>query len=145
MDNPANILIGVFLGLTFGVPLLCLYMWGIFRLGQWAARRSNLQVPMSMGVAFVGLTWFPPSFAGFLVPVDDYLRGAICLLLFLLHAYPCSVGYATERQTRELADRKRYRKNVDDWLSEWECREMESLTNEDIEHLLQSNDDDRSS
>lgn len=131
-----EVFFGAMAGLTFGVPLICAYLWLMFKLGSHIASRTPTSVPLQAGVAGICAAWIVPTAVGLLVPVSPFMKCAMYLTLYLLHAYPTVIGFASARHIRIMEDRARFRKNVDDWLADWECREMESLTEDEIQLLL---------
>lgn len=132
----AEVFFGAMAGLTFGVPLLCAYMWLIFRLGGCFADRVSTSVPLQLGIAVICVAWIGPSSVGLLVPMSPFMKCAVYIAVYLLNTFPTVVGYASARHFRIERDRARFNKNVDDWLADWECGELESMTEDELQTLL---------
>lgn len=132
----AEVFFGAMAGLTFGVPLICAYMWLMFKLGAHFAERVRTSIPLHIGVAYICAGWVVPSSLALLVPMSPFMRCVMYLAAYLLNTYPTVLGFASARHFRIERDQARFQKNVDDWLADWECREMESLTEDDLQALL---------
>ena len=120
MDS-GTFLLSVFGALVFGTIIVCGYTYLLHRLGYWMAQRDSESSPRWLGVLLLAVAWIPVSFFGFLLPIDPFMKAACALSLYLVHAQPCCLGYWGGRLARQIEHERRWRKNIDDWLGEWEC------------------------
>ena len=110
-----------FLGMFVGTVSLTLYVFGLYKWGFVLAMRAKNLRPMWQGILAIALAWGPVSLWTFLIDWSPFLKVGFAMATYLLHAYPMSVGFGTATGLREAEAKRRFRKNVDDWLGEWEC------------------------
>lgn len=111
--------------LTVGTASLCAYLYGLFRLGCAVSAKWAVRQPLAIGVCLVAAPWTLLPIIVALSPVEPFWRLPIGLSLFILHAQPFCLGYCSGRIARREEDERRWAKNTDDWLAEWECRPSE--------------------
>jgi hypothetical protein len=99
-----------------GFQVFLLYRGGL-KLGSQAPANR----PMWIGIAFVAAGWTIPSIWPYFTPWDPFLKLGISMAFYLLNAYPMAVGYGAALEGVREQAKRRFRKNVDDWLGEWEC------------------------
>lgn len=119
MDNGAFFL-GAFVAMFFGTVILTVYIYGMYRLGQAAGERDGLQRPLGFGLAKIGAFWAPISLWPIMADWNPFAKLGTAMVFFILHAYPMGIGFAVTYRAREQELARRFRKNVDDWLGEWE-------------------------
>ncbi len=98
------------------------YVSGLFHAGVWLGNRARQGFPIWQGIAVVGLGWAPITMAALSLPLAPPLKAAAVAVLYLLHAPPMAIGYWGGRTASRDESEKRWSKNVDDWLGDWECR-----------------------
>ncbi len=120
-----------FLGslLATAVVTVALYAYTIvvFGLGRAFARIDPVQPPPRIGALALAVLWIAPSMLAWLLPLVPVMKLAAALAFYVLHAQPFCFGYLAERLLRIRTAERRWSKNADDWLAEWECRPAESL------------------
>lgn len=108
--------------LTFGSVLLAgyayfLYLFGV-RLSHTRLRRLNRFVAMTL---IGGLCVLVVTLGVLALPVESFFRIVLAICLVFIHTQPTCVGYYAGVEMRRIEDSKRFAKNVDDWLADWEC------------------------
>jgi hypothetical protein len=73
-----------------------------------------------IGVALIPL----PVLTAFL-GIDPFMKVAAVISVYLVHAQPIGIGFWAGRELRRINDEKKWRRNVDNWLGEWECQASE--------------------
>lgn len=136
MDNPATVVMAIFGGLTIGVPILGALMFGAFQFGRGLFDRLGATKCARFAIPLICAFWTPVFLIGQLVPGSGFSKGTVGLMLFLLNAYPSVIGFAARKSQFEVDSNRRFQKNVDDWLGQWEHGD----SNADL--LLKGNDDD---
>lgn len=121
------------LGMAVSTVLLGGYVFLLYRLGNQLARRIPPTVAFNLAIAAICSAWIPISFLIFACPIDRTTALGLFIGLFLLNSYPTCIGFAAERILTRVDSEKRFSKNVDDWLSQWECRETDEFPHEDLD------------
>ncbi len=101
------------------------YAYNLFQVGVGMAQKRLWHDDVWICARRICLRCTPLLATGVLIPVHPIFRVGISVIVYLLHAHPLCVGYWSERVKIEKAERLRFKKNVDDWLAEWECQEKE--------------------
>jgi hypothetical protein len=130
MDTGAFFLASLF-GMFFGTMFLAAYLYAGYRFGVRMGERAPAGRRLWQGAAGFALVWAPLSSWPFLAGWNPFLATGAAMAFFLLHAYPMSIGYGVALDARAKEASRRFRKNVDDWLGEWEC--VPALSEEDPE------------
>ena len=110
-----------FLGMFVGTVTITLYVFGLFKWGYRLAMGTKTLRPMWQGILAIALAWGPVSLWPVLIDWSPFLKVGFSMAFYLLGAYPMSVGFGTGTELRKAEAKRRFRKNVDDWLGEWEC------------------------
>lgn len=109
------------------------YVYLLYKLGNRLARRIPATVSTHLAIAAICSVWIPVSFFVFACPIDRTTALGLFIGLFLLNSYATSIGFAAERILTRMDSDKRFSKNVDDWLSQWESRESDELPHEELD------------
>lgn len=107
----------------FGSITLGVYAYGLHQIGTTLAYKQKWQGEIWRGASRICLWCLPILALGPIIPVHPIYQVCISMCVYIFHAQPLCVGYWSERIRLEKAEELRFKKNVDDWLSEWECRE----------------------
>lgn len=121
--DPVTVFIAAMGIFVFGGITLAVYAYGLHQIGMTLAHRQKWQDEIWKCARRIYLWCLPLLGLGFLFPIHPVLQVGVSVIAYILHAHPLSVGYWSARERLESEDRLRFRKNVDDWLGEWECRE----------------------
>lgn len=124
-DQNALIFLAI-LGLTAGTSLLAIYAFGMYRLGVHCAHRFPRAWSAARGMTMICLAWLAVGGAILFIPGHPLVLLTGFISAFSVSAYPQCIGYAAGRYFRDEEEHKRYSRNVDKWLSEWEYRDEES-------------------
>jgi hypothetical protein len=116
-----ELLIGVGL-LTMGSLFMAIYVYGLYKLGNLIADRLPLSINFNVAIIVICIAWIPLSSFVLLFPGPTIVVLASYIAVVLTNAYPVCIGFAAGRFFMEQASKKRFSKNVDDWLSEWESQ-----------------------
>jgi hypothetical protein len=111
--------------LAFGTALGCAYVYAMYLVGRRLGSRLFLGWLPWIGMGLITLHCAVLALPAVLAPVGPFMQLALGLSLFVLHAQPLCVGYLAERLIRRDEKERRWAKNADDWLAEWECRPIE--------------------
>lgn len=122
MDNGAFFL-GSLFGMFFGTIFLSLYIFGSLLAGQAIARRAHVGRPLWLGIAKIATIWWPLSIWPLFLDWNPFAKIGASLMFYILNAYPMSIGFGMTMRARQEEAARRYHKNVDDWLANWECEE----------------------
>ena len=132
MDSGAEFFLMSLMGIFFGTLGLGAYMYFAYRLGLWLGHRAPPTRSISRGLALIAACCQPISLWPFLTDWDAFLKVGIALAFYVLNAFPISVAYGSAVELQREHAKRRFRKNVDDWLGEWECEPAHhSLDDED--------------
>lgn len=118
-------------GMFFGTVFLAAYVFAFYRLGIWLGDRSALNQPLWRGVVPIALGWGPISIWPFLTDWDIFLKMGIAMGFYFLGACPTAMGFGAAVEVRHAQAKRRFTKNVDDWLGEWECEPATFLGEEE--------------
>jgi hypothetical protein len=110
-----------FFGMFVGTVVLATYVYAGFKSGFWLGMRAPGTRPLWIGFLPIVFGWAPISLWPFLADWNTFLKAGVSMGFFILNAYPMCIGYGTARELRRAESKRRFRKNVDDWLGEWEC------------------------
>lgn len=110
--------------LAIGTPALLGYSFLLYRLGRSLARLDGLGISAIAGTILTAILALPIAALALVFPFDPVVQLGIAVSLYYLHAQPLCVGFWAGRETRRLEHERRWSKNADDWLGEWECREV---------------------
>ncbi|MCW5941247.1 MAG: hypothetical protein KIS66_03390 [Fimbriimonadaceae bacterium] len=115
-----SIILGIFVAFGYATLLLVGYVYGLFSLFRGIGRgafakfnRSLVLRTVVAGSAFLAVT-------AELLPIDALLRNTLAVCLFLVHAGPCSLGFALGRAEYAEDDAERRKERTAEWLSRWE-------------------------
>lgn len=137
MDEPVNILIASFVGLTIGVPVLAFYTYLLFKLGMFLGRNLRTNFPYPWAIFLICLAWIPVSCITLLLPATEFMVFSAFVSLHILNTYPCVIGFATGRHFKTVDERNAFRRNVDHWLSEWECSDADGIDEAELKRLTE--------
>jgi hypothetical protein len=130
MENGAFFFLA-FLGMFVGTIGLGLYVYVAYRIGMRLGARAGLNRPMWLGILFIALVCQPFSFWPYLTDWHAFMKLGIAMAFFLLNAYPTAIGYGAAVEMSKEQSKRRFRKNVDDWLGEWECEPAHHFSDEE--------------
>jgi hypothetical protein len=128
--STATFFMGSLAALVLGGAALSAYAYLWFRFGNWMGLRARSRGSLGWSTARFALAWIPVGIPALFLPADVYVRSAGALCLFVLHAQPACLGYYSGRLTAKQERDRRWNKNADDWLAEWECRPVSSSQDE---------------
>lgn len=123
MDNAA-FLIGSIFGMFFGTIFLSLYIYAAYLGGQTIARRAPVGKPVWLGIAKIATFWWPVSLWPLFLDWNPFAKLGAAVVFFILNAYPMGIGFGVTLRARQEEATRRFQKNVDDWLANWECEPM---------------------
>ena len=141
MDQPGFVFFGAIFGLTVGVPLLAVYIFGLFRYGQTLAEKVPYRMSDRKALILLSAAWFPISSLALLIPGGPFFKLLYWVVVYLMNAYPSAVGLISRRQYLLDQRCKRNRRNVDEWLAVWECEETKGILEDDWKAILQGGED----
>ncbi|MBX3117732.1 MAG: hypothetical protein KF784_01605 [Fimbriimonadaceae bacterium] len=121
--DPGTVFITAMGFFIFGGIALAVYAYCLHQIGMTLAHRQKWQGEVWRAASRIYFWCLPILGLGFFFSVSTVLQIGISVIAYILHAHPLSVGYWSERERIESAAKLRFRKNVDDWLGEWECQE----------------------
>lgn len=121
MDSGGAFFLMAFVGMFVGTAVLGFYVFYLYRFGMRIGERAPLNRPMWMGIVGIALAWPPLCVWPYFTDWHIFMQIAISMAFYLLSAYPMAVGFGAAIEVRREQSKRRYRKNVDDWLGEWEC------------------------
>jgi len=101
------------------------YAYALYLFGRWLARRRRWKASPKLATSLLAVAWVPVAVPAAFLPMDPFIKTALVISLYILHAQPCCVGYWAGREIRKRESERRWNRNVDFWLSEWECRPSE--------------------
>lgn len=133
MNDTGLIIFGGIFAFTLGTFVLCglayfFYKFGV-RLSEILPRKFTLRA--AMGLMSVG--FLPTAIVGFFIPVHPILQIGIFVAVLIFQLNPCAIGFWAGRHFREEEEQKRYKKNVDLWTSEWECKDEEQFSADNLD------------
>lgn len=119
MDNGAFFL-GALFAMFFGTVALSIYICGLFFAGKALGRAADLNKPPVLGITKIAAACWLTSFWPLFADWHPLIRLGVGIVFFVGHAFPLGAGFASTLRLRQENAVRRYRKNVDDWLGEWE-------------------------
>jgi hypothetical protein len=120
MEGGAIFLASLF-GAFFGTIVLAASMFVFHRIGFLAGKRARTTAPVWAGVVALVFLTLPPSLWPFLTDWDPFLKIGASMACHVTMIFPMAMGYIAARELQDRENRRRWRKNADDWLGRWEC------------------------
>lgn len=105
----------------------CLYVlgsaYGLYLAGRWLASRTGKSLGPVAGVVLIALLWLPVSLLALLVDEGPIVQLGIAISVYAVFAQPTCIGYWAGKKLDRMESERRWHKNADDWLAEWEYHE----------------------
>lgn len=120
-------------GMFFGTIVMALELYVVYRLGYRLGQRDRPNRPLWKGLVLIGLGPWPISLWPFLIDWDPFLQAGVALSFYVAIAFPLATGYGAAKDLFDRESRRRWRKNADDWLGEWECEPAPVSSEDDTE------------
>lgn len=117
MDNPWILIL--YLGvLALATFWMCVYIYGLYRLGRVLACRYRTKPVLTLSCIFL----FAVALAagGYFLPVDMFVKAGVMFSVWLLHAQPLVVGFWAGMEIGRKEDVLRWQSRTEEWLQEWE-------------------------
>lgn len=119
-----EIFFGSMVVLAVGTATLLGYTFVLYRLGRILAEHLGSRLSPTLGAVLIGVAWLPVSLLALVVPVGPIVQIGLAICLYVVHAQPTCVGFWAGRALDRMESERRWTKNADDWLADWECREV---------------------
>ncbi|MBI5706615.1 MAG: hypothetical protein HZC36_06460 [Armatimonadetes bacterium] len=108
---------------AWGTAFVMGYTFVLYRFGRRLCDRTPQRWPQWLVMAAIGLFSLAVGLLGWFAPGGPFAQIATGICLTVLHCQSICVGFYAGREVRHQEDSRRWFKNTDDWLAEWECRE----------------------
>ncbi len=122
---------------------MAVYCVCLLQYGQQLAIRVPSRISDQKVLILLSLAWLPVSMAALLIPGDPFFKLLYLVVFYLMNAYPSAIGLITHRRFIEEQECKRFRRNVDGWLAEWECEETDTDLEDDWNAILKGHEEDK--
>ncbi|HRK22237.1 MAG TPA: hypothetical protein PLX06_10525 [Fimbriimonadaceae bacterium] len=119
MDNGAFFL-GALFAMFFGTLFLTLYVAALYLAGRAFAFAANINRPVAVGVVKIAAACWLISLWPLFTDWHPLARLGLATAFFVGNAIPLAVGFGSNLRIRQEDAQRRFSKNVDDWLGEWE-------------------------
>ncbi|MFQ3586320.1 MAG: hypothetical protein SNJ74_07380 [Fimbriimonadaceae bacterium] len=109
--------------LLFGTTFVCGYTFLLHRAGFSLGMRCRGKNSPWRGTVSLALAFVPIGALFALLPFGPvWLKAVVVCSVYLVHAQPVCVGFCAGWKVGHEQLRRQFKKNVEDWLGEWECR-----------------------